>query len=346
VKLYYTFKDEDHLYYVLELCPNGDLLNHLKQLGSLDLECTSFYMAELTSALEQLHSLNIIHRDLKPENILLDKDMHLKLTDFGTSKIISEQNEKARSNSWVGTAEYVSPELLNDKITYKSSDLWSLGCIVFQLICGRPPFRGLSEFLIFQKITAKEFTFPKGMPESAKDFIEKLLIIDPEKRLGAKDYKELKSHVFFKGINFETLSSMKPPTLKKFTGELVFVEDIIAEEEAKRKKISEEEGKKWKKFLMEDELILESGLVWKRKGRSVKKRQLILTNKPRIIYIDTKKNVQKGEVPWSTDIRPEARSKVNWFIHTPKRTYILEDMASDAERWVNAINKLLQEKKK
>jgi len=97
---------------------------------------------------------------------------------------------------------------------------------------------------------------------------------------------------------------------------------------------------------MEDELILESGLVWKRKGRSVKKRQLILTNKPRIIYIDTKKNVQKGEVPWSTDIRPEARSKVNWFIHTPKRTYILEDMASDAERWVNAINKLLQEKKK
>jgi 3-phosphoinositide dependent protein kinase-1 len=65
-----------------------------------------------------------------------------------------------------------------------------------------------------------------------------------------------------------------------------------------------------------DEVILESGLVWKRKGRSVKKRQLILTNTPRIIYIDTKKMVLKGEIPWSSLLRPEAKNNVSWFIHT------------------------------
>jgi len=100
--------------------------------------------------------------------------------------------------------------------------------------------------------------------------------------------------------------------------------------------------KNGKKFLLEGEIIVESGLVWKRKGRSVKKRQLILTNKPRIIYIDTKKMVQKGEIPWSANLRPEAKNNTSWFIHTPKRTYILEDIQGNAYRWVDAINKQLE----
>jgi len=106
--------------------------------------------------------------------------------------------------------------------------------------------------------------------------------------------------------------------------------------------MQDEESEKWKKFLLDDEVILESGLVWKRKGRSVKKRQLILTNKPRIIYIDPKKMVQKGEVPWSQHLRPEAKNNVAWFIHTPKRTYILEDIPGKAQRWVDAMNKQLE----
>jgi len=97
---------------------------------------------------------------------------------------------------------------------------------------------------------------------------------------------------------------------------------------------------------MEDESIIEAGLVWKRKGRSVKKRQLILTNKPRVLYIDTKKMVQKGEIPWSQNLRPEAKNNTAWFIHTPKRTYILEDIPGKAQRWVDAINKLLETTKK
>eukprot|EP01114_Cavostelium_apophysatum_P019287 TRINITY_DN6173_c0_g1_i1.p1 TRINITY_DN6173_c0_g1~~TRINITY_DN6173_c0_g1_i1.p1 ORF type:complete len:454 (+),score=114.06 TRINITY_DN6173_c0_g1_i1:181-1542(+) len=339
VKLYYTFKDDERLFYVLEYCSNGELLKQLNKFGSFDETCAVFYTAELINALEYLHELGIIHRDLKPENVLLDEDMHLKLTDFGTSKIIG--NEKnARSNSFVGTAEYVSPELLNDKVTYKSSDLWALGCIIYQMIAGRPPFRGASEFMTFQAVSSGVFTYPKGFPEVPKDLINQLLVMDPERRIGADTYKDLKNHAFFKGVNFETLHMQTPPPLKPYPTKLVFEDDISA------KKMPEPDSEKWKKFLLDEEVILESGLVWKRKGRSVKKRQLILTSKPRIIYIDTKKMVQRGEVPWSQNLRPEAKNNTAWFIHTPKRTYILEDIPGKAQRWVDAINKVLETTKK
>jgi len=251
-----------------------------------------------------------------------------------------ELKKNARSNSFVGTAEYVSPELLNDKVTYKSSDLWALGCMIYQMIAGRPPFRGASEFMTFQAVSSGIFTYPKGFPDVVKDLINQLLVIDPEKRLGSTSFQELKSHPFFKGINFTTIHTQTPPQLKPYPTKLVFEDDIGS------KRVSEEESEKWKKFLQDDEVILESGLVWKRKGRSVKKRQLILTNKPRILYLDNKKMVQKGEIPWSQNIRPEAKNNTAWFIHTPKRTYILEDIPGKAQRWVDAINKLLETTKK
>lgn len=150
-------------------------------------------------------------------------------------------------------------------------------------------------------------------------------MIDPDKRLGytAGGYKDLKEHPFFKDINFETLSKQSPPTIKPYPHKLIFEEDAALNEQALRRKMQEEESEKWKKFLNPDEIILESGLVWKRKGRSVKKRELLLTNKPRIIYIDPKKMVMKGEVPWSTNLKPEAKNNVAWFIHTVKYEYKL-----------------------
>jgi len=295
VKLFYTFKDDIYLYYVLELCPNGELLGQLKKVGTFDESCAAFYTAELINSLEFLHINGIVHRDLKPENVLLDEHMHIKLTDFGTAKIIGME-KNARSNSFVGTAEYVSPELLSEKMTSRSSDLWSLGCLIYQMIAGRPPFTGLSEFLIFQKVSARKFTFPAGFPEFPKDLINQLLIMDPDKRIGIRDggYKDLKAHPFFKGINWDSIHLQTPPPIRPFQGKLVFQEDVQAEELAKKKKMQEEENEKWKKFLLSGEAIVESGLVWKRKGRSVKKRQLILTDKPRLLYIDAKKNGTKG----------------------------------------------------
>ena len=104
--------------------------------------------------------MNIIHRDLKPENILLSSDMHILLTDFGSAKIIGEDEDGAddaggggRRNSFVGTAQYVSPEILTNSGSSKASDLWALGCIIYQMVTGIPPFQAQNEYLIFQKVT-------------------------------------------------------------------------------------------------------------------------------------------------------------------------------------------------
>lgn len=124
-------------------------------------------------------------RDLKPENILLDENMHILITDFGSAKMFNEEQKdsdeedgsmRSRRNSFVGTAQYVSPELLTDKSASHSSDLWALGCIVYQMVAGLPPFWARSEYLIFQKILKLEYEFPDGFSPSARNLVEKLLV--------------------------------------------------------------------------------------------------------------------------------------------------------------------------
>lgn len=148
------------------------------------------------------------NRDLKPENVLIGEDMHIKLTDFGTAKILDGPGKHCtsvrlflirllpsgdRANSFVGTAEYVSPELLIDKICTKryvrmslcirpysnaSSDLWAIGCIVYHFLAGKPPMKGANEYQTFQKITSLDYSFPAGFPQVAEEFVRSLLVTD------------------------------------------------------------------------------------------------------------------------------------------------------------------------
>jgi 3-phosphoinositide dependent protein kinase-1 len=142
VKLYYTFQDSSSLYFVLEYFPNGDLLNLIKKKGRFPQKSAVFYLAQISQGLDHIHSHRIIHRDLKPENILLDRNFHVKITDFGSAKFLDQIDPPGpegafRRASFVGTAEYCSPELLNDsKATSQSSDIWALGCIFFQMLVG------------------------------------------------------------------------------------------------------------------------------------------------------------------------------------------------------------------
>lgn len=234
VRLYYTFQDEESLYFVLDLASSGELLGVLKRMTTFDEECTRFYGAEILDTVDYMHARGVIHRDLKPENVLLDDQMHVKITDFGTAKILSmpkkqsrdangeglgagnplDGSEDNRANSFVGTAEYVSPELLTDKRACKSSDLWAFGCIIYQLLAGRPPFKAGNEYLTFQKIVALEYQFPKGFPEVAKDLVERLLVLDPASRLSIE---HIKNHEFFEGVNWgRGLWKQKAPRLKSF----------------------------------------------------------------------------------------------------------------------------------
>ena len=230
VRLHYTFQDERSLYFVLDLATGGELLGVLKKITTFDIKCTRFYGAQILDAVDHMHTRGVIHRDLKPENILLNDKMHVKITDFGTAKILGKNTSRDRSGSttgdplngaesdravsFVGTAEYVSPELLLDKNACKASDLWAFGCIIYQLLAGRPPFKAKNEYYTFQKIVGLEYTYPDGFPDVAKDLVDRLLVRDPAKRLPVE---HIKNHQFFEGIQWGTdLWNQKPPRLRPF----------------------------------------------------------------------------------------------------------------------------------
>jgi len=235
VRLYYTFQDEACLYYALDFCSGGELLGVLKKTGTFDVECARFYGAQILDAVAYMHSRGVLHRDLKPENVLLDDHMHIKITDFGTAKMLPDPREArkvdgndrglpegkqpqtdddGRAQSFVGTAEYVSPELLTHKASCKASDLWAFGCMIYQLLAGRPPFKAASEYLTFQKIVGLEYEFPPGFPPAARDLVERLLVLDPARRLTVE---HIKNHEFFDGQQFGTiLWRTKAPRLRPY----------------------------------------------------------------------------------------------------------------------------------
>lgn len=258
VNLYCTFQDPKSLYFAMTFAKNGDLLPHINKVGSFDHPCTQFYAAELVLALENMHKRGVIHRDLKPENVLLDGNMHTLIADFGSAKMVEggvapvqqqQQQEKekvkeeltpvengysrgggggggqnpryqrGRKNSFVGTAQYVSPEILKGQPSTAAVDLWALGCIIYQMVSGLPPFRGGSEYLIFQSILKQELSFPEGFDALARDLVEKLLVLDPCARIGAKEignlnrYDSIRSHAFFAGIDWDRVHEQEPPKI-------------------------------------------------------------------------------------------------------------------------------------
>lgn len=245
VSLICAFQDNKCLYYVMTLARNGDLLPYINKVGSFDLNCTQFYAAELLLAIEHMHRKGIVHRDLKPENILLDENMHTLIADFGSSRILDdrdgENESRRRANSFVGTAHYVSPEILKGERLTKAADLWALGCIIYQMISGLPPFRAGSEYLIFQKILERDLQFPDGFNKMAKDLVQRLIQIDPHKRLGAKDqtdlYDSIRSHEFFDGIVWKTIRTQAPPPIHPYLPGL----DGNVDDEANKYKVSEPE---------------------------------------------------------------------------------------------------------
>ncbi|XP_064624559.1 3-phosphoinositide-dependent protein kinase 1-like isoform X2 [Lineus longissimus] len=393
IKLYFTFQDPERLYFGLSYARRGELLDYIKKLGAFDDRCTKFYSGEIILALEHMHSLGIIHRDLKPENILLNDDMHIQITDFGSAKIIKPQEEpksdntdsqgRKRKNSFVGTAQYVSPEVLKGQQVYFSSDLWALGCIIYQLLAGLPPFRGRHEYEIFQKIAKLEYEFPEGFNPIAKELVEKLLVLTPEERLGCEEmggYQPLKDSVFYKDLNWSILPDQQPPELVPYlpavddtsenlwsdykagldekqlsrlhgielhdndkppsTSSSPSKEPGVSEEERKALLKTQAETNNFHRFV-KNNLVLKQGLVDKRKGLFARRRMLLLTEGPHLYYVDPQAMVLKGEIPWSKELRPEAKNFKIFFIHTPNRTYYLEDPQGYALEWVKKIQEVL-----
>lgn len=149
--------------------------------------------------------------------------MHIKITDFGSAKIIDENDQEdspadASARSFVGTAEYVSPELLKSDPVSKEADMWAFGCVLYQMLSGKSPFKAPTDYLIFQKIKNLEYIMPDEFPETAKDIIQRLLIPNPEERLGSQSLggiQAIKDHPFFEGVDWENIFNSTAPPLKE-----------------------------------------------------------------------------------------------------------------------------------
>jgi serine/threonine-protein kinase Psk1 len=221
VKLFYAFQDHEKLYLILEYGQGGELFHHLAMERMFSEETAAFYMAEMVLALDHLHrDLGVIYRDLKPENCLLDADGHLLLTDFGLSKVAVDEEE--RTNSILGTVDYMAPEVVQGHDYGMAVDWWSLGALGYDMLTGSPPFTGNNNAKIQEKIVKSKLNLPFFLGPDAKDLMVRLLRKDPKKRLGAnmpKDLQTIKNHRFFRKIDWKKLAKreLEPPIMPLVT---------------------------------------------------------------------------------------------------------------------------------
>mmetsp|Transcript_31401 Transcript_31401/g.80144 ORF Transcript_31401/g.80144 Transcript_31401/m.80144 type:complete len:717 (-) Transcript_31401:642-2792(-) len=248
--LYCTIQTDTHLHFVMEFCDGGELYGLLNSQPKKRLKeaHVRFYVAEVLLALQYLHLLGYVYRDLKPENILLHHTGHVLLTDFDLSygkgvtqpkverkpdgrsyktksgKVVTMEDyvllaePQARANSFVGTEEYLAPEVINAAGHSAPVDWWSYGILIYELVYGITPFRGARRDETFENIIKAPLRFPSKPTVSpeCQDLITQLLVKDPAKRLGTRTgAEEIKTHPFFKGINWALLRNEPPPYIPR-----------------------------------------------------------------------------------------------------------------------------------
>lgn len=381
VRLFFTFQDTFSLYMALESCEGGELFDQITRKGRLSENEARFYAAEVVDALEYIHSLGLIHRDIKPENLLLTADGHIKIADFGSVKpmqdslitVLPNAASDDKACTFVGTAAYVPPEVLNSSPATFGNDLWALGCTLYQMLSGTSPFKDASEWLIFQRIIARDIRFPNYFSDEARDLIDRLLDTEPSRRPGAgrDGYASLKMHPFFNGVDWKNLRSQTPPKLAMEAmahssegddGQDSWNPAHIGDGSARQNdgnsgatSSSEAPGSvtrlasidsfdsKWQQFLEQGESVLMISMVKKIQKLTNKKVQLILTNKPKLIYVDPAKLMVKGNIIWSdnpNDLSIQVTSPSHFKICTPKKVMSFEDSKQRAWQWKKAIEGL------
>ncbi|RDW72124.1 putative serine kinase ppk14 [Coleophoma crateriformis] len=246
VTLYHSFQSEDHLYLCMEYCSGGEFFRALQTRPGkcIPEEDARFYAAEVTAALEYLHLMGFIYRDLKPENILLHQSGHIMLSDFDLSKqsdpggkptmILGRNGNNSnslptidtkscianfRTNSFVGTEEYIAPEVIKGCGHTSAVDWWTLGILVYEMLFGTTPFKGKNRNATFANILRDDVPFPEnsGSPQVSnlcKSLVRKLLIKDENRRLGARaGASDVKGHPFFRTTQWALIRHMKPPMI-------------------------------------------------------------------------------------------------------------------------------------
>lgn len=204
VTLWGTFQDSKNLYMVMDFVEGGELFSLLRKSQRFPNPVAKFYAAEVTLALDYLHAQGIIYRDLKPENLLLDRHGHLKITDFGFAKEVPDI-------TWTlcGTPDYLAPEVVASKGYNKSVDWWSLGILIFEMLCGFTPFwDGGSPMKIYENILRGRVKYPPYIHPDAQDLLQRLITPDLTKRLGNLHggSKDVMNHAWFAEVTWDRLA--------------------------------------------------------------------------------------------------------------------------------------------
>jgi calcium-dependent protein kinase len=218
IKLHETYEDENSYYLVMEHLSGGDVFHRIDKMERLDERFIARVLYKIISAINYCHSIGVVHRDIKPDNILFSDESEqaeVKIIDYGLGKKFSSQYSDLM-HSFIGTPYFVAPEVINQE--YNSNcDMWSIGATAYMLFTGTPPFNGICRTQVLNGISKKEADFTPSrwghVSEEALDFVKKLLIKDPRKRMTSQT--SLK-HNFFNKINLEVhdIQQIDTETLK------------------------------------------------------------------------------------------------------------------------------------
>ncbi|XP_057565576.1 microtubule-associated serine/threonine-protein kinase 3 isoform X3 [Hippopotamus amphibius kiboko] len=221
VSMFCSFETRRHLCMVMEYVEGGDCATLLKNMGPLPVDMARMYFAETVLALEYLHNYGIVHRDLKPDNLLITSLGHIKLTDFGLSKIglmsmatnlyeghIEKDTREFVDKQVCGTPEYIAPEVIFRQGYGKPVDWWAMGIVLYEFLVGCVPFFGDTPEELFGQVVSDEIMWPEGdeaLPADAQDLITRLLRQSPLDRLGTGGTHEVKQHPFFRTLDWAGL---------------------------------------------------------------------------------------------------------------------------------------------
>ena len=242
----FSFQDKDYLYMIHDLMSGGDLRYWYIQKKTFNEKECKFLVACIILGLEYLHTNKIIHRDLKPENILFDKNGYIHITDFGISKELNNEPEEYIIHA-SGSPGYMAPEtIFKEKHSYVS-DFFSLGVVCYEILMKKRPYIGknrqeIKDKMSKEQIQIKKNEIPKGYSNEFADFINKLLIKNPEQRLGFKGISELKFHPWLRYYDW------KSTYLKKEKAPFIPPKKVICSEENVNEKIKESNEKKFNKI--------------------------------------------------------------------------------------------------
>ncbi|CCE64865.1 hypothetical protein TPHA_0J00420 [Tetrapisispora phaffii CBS 4417] len=220
------FEDDTNVYILLEICPNGSLMDLLKKRKSLTEPEVRFFTTQICGAIKYMHSRRVIHRDLKLGNIFFDKDYNLKIGDFGLAAVLA--NDRERKYTVCGTPNYIAPEVLMGKHTGHSYevDIWSIGVMLYALLIGKPPFQSKDVNTIYERIKCCDFTFPKDkyISPEAKILIQDLLSLDPLER---PSVDEIIDYVWFRGLFPPQIESDVMTNIPNYDNQLTMEQSIV-----------------------------------------------------------------------------------------------------------------------